>query len=84
MKCLNSCQAANGLKPVSVMLKTENNQKINFEYVSEEKENLNLDRVFDRNTESVLYLLKKYGVSMKFYHELSMLFKEKLPRTYQV
>lgn len=84
MNCLNSCRAANGLNLVSVMLKTENNQKMNLEYSSEEKENLDVDRVFDRNTESVLYLLMKHGVSIEFYHELSMLFKEELPRTYQV
>ena len=40
--CLNSCKAANGLKSVSVTLKTEDNRKINLECMnvsSEDKEN---------------------------------------------
>ena len=59
---------------MSLTLKTEDNRKINLEYVSsEEKENCNTvdadgsHRALDNNhTESVLYLLMKYGVSMEF------------------
>ena len=73
---------------MSVTLKTEDNHKINLEYVSpEEKENRStvyVDGIFDKTTESVLYLLMKYGVSMEFYHELSMIFKQNIPRSYQV
>ena len=74
---------------MSVTLKAEDNHKINLEYMHvspEEKENrstVDVDGIFDKRTESILYLLMKYGVSMEFYHELSMMFKN-MPRSYQV
>ena len=88
--CLNSCKAANGLKTVSVTLKTKDDHKINLECMngsSEDKENqssiTDVEGVCYQSPKSILYLLMKYGVSMEFYHELSMMFKS-MPRTYQV
>ena len=62
----------------------DHNQKINLEYLSidhEDKENQ--IQANYKNTESVLYLLMKHDVSMKFYHELSIIFKD-MPRIKQV
>ena len=74
-----------GIKPASLLLMTEDqSQKINLEYLSidhEDKENQ--IQANYKNTESVLYILMKHGVSLKFYHELSMIFKD-MPRINQV
>ena len=68
-----------GIKPVSLLLTTEDDsQKIDLKYLScvpAGKENRTFEAANHKNTESVLYLLMKRGVSMKFYHELSMILR---------
>jgi len=63
----------------------DDSEDINLEFFTspEDKENQRISKIYSKENESMLYLLLKYGVSMNFYHELSMIFKE-LPRIHMV
>lgn len=70
-----------GLNVSSIQLQTTSNNVVNLQLIP--KKRAESDHGNDDYVPNIAYLLMRYGVSMEFYHELSMVVDD-LPRSHKV
>ena len=71
---------ATGLQLISIQPQTTNNNTVNLQLMPAQCSDMDKDSPCVHN---IAYLMLRYGVSMEFYHELSMI-ADGLPKSYKV
>lgn len=66
---------------ISLQLKTSSGNAVNLQLTPADMRQCETEK--DDGIPNVAYLLLKYGASIEFYHELTMIF-DNLPRSYKV